>query len=416
MPPARAAAISSAAKKKKPRRNRKRARGSNVSKATIEENIGCCGSKSSHRLAMLFARLRDAGRFQGAIIGVIFVAGALVGIQTYPLSDPDLINVLDKIDTVVLIIFIFELVVKFMAEGKRPHYFFKDAWNIFDFLIVVVGLMPFGGSAVTALRLVRLLRVLKLVRALPRLRILVMGLLKSMSSIAYIGLLLMLLFYLYAVLGVSVFGKNDPVHMGTLHIAFLTLFRCATLEDWTDVMYIAMEGCENYGYDGMEHLCVESSADGLLSVTYFCSFIILSSMMILNLFIGVITSSMQDAKSDLSDEADAEAAGEDAEDEDILEDRLDELGDMMRDIADQLVEMYATHETDMAEMDGTTAEGTRRRSSAASDTAALAAKVHARMVKDELTTPGTGKTSPSGFRATDSSSNPQAPGSSADLP
>ena len=46
----------------------------------------------------------------------------------------------------------------------------------------------------------------------------------------------------YAVLGVSVFGKNDPIHMGTLHIAFLTLFRCATLEDWTDVMYIAMQG------------------------------------------------------------------------------------------------------------------------------------------------------------------------------
>ena len=96
------------------------------------------------------------------------------------------------------------------------------------------------------------------------------------------------------------FGKNDPIHMGTLHIASLTLFRCATLEDWTDVMYIAMEGCENYGYDGNEELCTNNNPTPLMSVIYFCSFIILSSMMILNLFIGVITSSMQDAKTELS--------------------------------------------------------------------------------------------------------------------
>lgn len=69
-----------------------------------------------------------------------------------------------------------------------------------------------------------------------------MGLLQSMSSIAYIGLLLGMLFYLYAVVGVSMFGVNDPVHMGTLHITLLTLFRCATLEDWSDIMYIATTG------------------------------------------------------------------------------------------------------------------------------------------------------------------------------
>lgn len=62
---------------------------------------------------------------------------------------------------------------------------------------------------------------LKLVRALPKLQILVMGLLKSMSSIGYIGLLLGLLFYLYGVLGVSLLGANDPVHMGNLHTAII---------------------------------------------------------------------------------------------------------------------------------------------------------------------------------------------------
>lgn len=206
------------------------------------------------------------------------------------------------IDTAIMWIFIVEIIIKFIAEGKRPWKFFNDTWNVFDFAVVAVGLMPFGSNAVTALRLVRLLRVLKLVRALPKLRILVMGLLKSMSSIAYIGLLLLMLFYLYAVLGVSLFGPNDPVHMSTLHITFLTLFRCATLEDWTDVMYTGMYGCEFWGYGGREDACVASQGKPLTAVLYFASFVVLANMMILNLFIGVITGSMSEAKQTLEEE------------------------------------------------------------------------------------------------------------------
>lgn len=309
-------------------------------KRYLYENVGCYGNKRHDQVVKVFAKLRDAKWFQTSIIGVIFLAGILVGIQTYPLSNQTLISVLEDLDMAVLVIFIAEIVIKLVAEGNRPFDFFKNAWNVFDFLIVVVGLMPFGGNAVTALRLVRLLRVLKLVRALPKLRILVMGLLKSLSSIAYIGLLLGLLFYLYAVLGVSVFGENDPVHMGTLHISFLTLFRCATLEDWTDVMYIAMEGCENYGYDGMEDECTKSTKAPILSVAYFCSFIILSSMMILNLFIGVITSSMQDAKTELT--ADMEEENDEEPDEDVvLIKRLAELEETMLDVADEMNHLVA---------------------------------------------------------------------------
>lgn len=233
-----------------------------------------------------------------------------MGISTYRIESEAAVAVLEGLDLVVVVIFIGEVVVKVAAEGATPLQYFRNAWNVFDFTIVVVGLLPFEGGAVKALRLVRLLRVLKLVRALPKLRILVMGLFLSMSSIAYIGLLLMLLFYLFAVLGVSVFGQNDPVHFGTLHFALLTLFRCATLEDWTDVMYINMFGCSVYGYDGMEDLCVANTEMPVISVGYFVTFTILSSMMILNLFIGVITSSMAEAKSDLSDEADALADAE----------------------------------------------------------------------------------------------------------
>jgi voltage-gated sodium channel len=121
------------------------------------------------------------------------------------------------------------------------------------------------------------------VRALPKLRVLVIGLLKSLSSIVYIGMLLLLLFYLYAVVGVSLFGQADPVFMGTLHIALLTLFRAATLEDWTDLMYTHQIGCDEYGYSGFDSECVAPQAFGGVAVAYWVSFIVMSSMIILNL-------------------------------------------------------------------------------------------------------------------------------------
>lgn len=156
-------------------------------KRYLFENIGWRGNEHHDRIAKKAAHLRDAKWFQTSIIGVIFLAGILVGIQTYPLSDDTLISTLEYVslvvdatlrvsahcassylcrvlDSIVLVIFIVEIVVKLVAEGNQPLDFFRDAWNVFDFLIVVVGLMPFGGGAVTALRLVRLLRVLKLVR------------------------------------------------------------------------------------------------------------------------------------------------------------------------------------------------------------------------------------------------------------
>lgn len=344
MPVRAAAAISSAAKRRTHRRNSSEIKKKPSKKFDPEANIGFRGNNTHDKCSKWFRTLRDKKWFQTSIIIVIFLAGILVGIQTYDIQDESVIDVTTTLDELVMAIFIIEIVVKMAAEGHKPLLFFKDAWNVFDFFIVVVGLMPFGGGAVTALRLVRLLRVLKLVRALPKLRILVMGLLRSLSSIAYIGLLLGLLFYLYAVLGVSVFGANDPVLMGTLHIAFLTLFRCATLEDWTDVMYIAMEGCENYGYDGIEDKCTDSQPQGLMGAIYFCSFIILSSMMILNLFIGVITTSMQEAKTALTAEMEEE---EDLDDDEMMLKRLDQMSEDMEGLAEEMAEFAAQEKEKM---------------------------------------------------------------------
>lgn len=238
--------------------------------------------------------------FQNFVTLAILVAGVLVGIATYPEFSARHESTLEVLNKIILVIFIIEIVVKLLAEGKKPWLYFTDAWNIFDFIIVAAAFLPFGGSSVAILRLLRLLRVLKLIKALPKLQMLVGALLKSIPSMGYVSILLLLLFYIYAVAGVFFFSENDPIHFGDLQTSMLSLFRVVTLEDWTDVMYINMFGCENYGYDGNMDLCTNSSGSPGGSAFFFVSFVLIGTMIFLNLFIGVIMTGMDEAKAEMA--------------------------------------------------------------------------------------------------------------------
>lgn len=256
-----------------------------------------------------FRAIADAPWFQHGITAVILAAGVLVGLETYPAVVERVGHVIHLLDQVILAIFVAEVVVKIGAEGNRPWRYFSDPWNVFDFAIVAVCFMPFNAQGVAVLRLARLLRVLKLVRALPKLQILVSALLKSIPSMGYVSLLLFMLFYLYAVAATMFFGANDPVHFGRLEVSMLSLFRAVTLEDWTDLMYIQMYGCANYGYDGMMAQCTASAATPLTSVAFFVSFVLLGTMVILNLFVGVIMSGMDEAQAEQAELARLERVG-----------------------------------------------------------------------------------------------------------
>jgi voltage-gated sodium channel len=226
---------------------------------------------------------------------VILVAGALAGIETYPHLVERWGGVLSILNLLVLAVFVAEIVVKMGSEGSRPWRYFRDPWNVFDFLIVAVCVLPIEAEGVAVLRLTRLLRVLKLVRALPRLQLLVSALLKSIPSMGYVTLLLALLFYLYAVAATHLFGGNDPVYFGDLQVSTLSLFRVVTLEGWTELLYIQMYGCDAYGYDGWPGLCTAPQANPLTAVAFFVSFILVGTMVIMNLFVGVIMKGMEEA-------------------------------------------------------------------------------------------------------------------------
>ena len=224
-----------------------------------------------------------------------------MGIQTYERQVTHIAHILEQLDFIILLIFTVEVFIKVFAEGTKPLNYFKDPWNIFDFSIVAVCYLAFvtpdlDASFIAVLRLARILRVFKLVTAVPKLQILVGALLRSIPSMGYVGVLLFLLFYIYAAMAVFIYGDNDPVHFDNLHLAMLSLFRVVTLEDWTDIMYTNMYGCDQYGYDGMEELCTNPSASPTGAALFFVSFVLIGTMVIMNLFIGVIMTSMEEAK------------------------------------------------------------------------------------------------------------------------
>jgi voltage-gated sodium channel len=224
--------------------------------------------------------------FQGFIIGVILLAGVLAGVETSPALAAAWGPWLRWLNHAVLAVFVVEIILKFAACGREPRRYFADGWNVFDFLIVTLCFLPAAGPFAAVLRLSRVLRLLRLVSALPKLQLLVGALLKSLSAMGYVSLLLALMFYIYAVAGVHLFGQADPRDFGSLPAALFTLFQVVTLDNWGD-----------------SFARVSTAAPGIVVTLYFVTFIVLGTMIILNLFIGIVMNSMAEMHRELEEGA-----------------------------------------------------------------------------------------------------------------
>jgi voltage-gated sodium channel len=253
-----------------------------------------------------FSKISENRLFKRFIIFTILLAAVVVGIQTYKEFAQKYSSPLSILDGFILLVFIIEAGIKILAEGKKPQNYFKNPWNVFDFLIVVACLLEpifdLGGEFLPVLRLARILRVLRLVTAIPKLQLLVTCLLKSLPSMFYVSILLFLLFYVYGTLAVFFYGENDPIHFRNLQSSILTLFRVVTLEDWTDVMYINMYGSDNYGYSAQDFSkwTPTPSASPLGAAIFFVSFVLIGTMIVLNLVIGVIMNSMDESNREMA--------------------------------------------------------------------------------------------------------------------
>lgn len=250
-------------------------------------------------MSTLVKSIVDANWFQKSILILIILASIIVGLETSESIIQKYGRLLYILDKIIIYAFTFEAILKMLQYGKKFYLYFTDPWNVFDFLIVAVFFIPGDYHFAAVLRLARILRILRLVSVVPKLQLLVRALLKSIPSMVYVSLLLGIHFYIYAVLGVFLWSKNDPSHFSDLPTAFVTLFRVITLEDWTDIMYVNMLGSDKVPFEQISSIPAEPSASPVAAAIYFISFVVFGTMIMLNLFIGVIINSMNEAQKDI---------------------------------------------------------------------------------------------------------------------
>lgn len=223
---------------------------------------------------ILLRTLANSRKINNFIIFVIVINAVTLGLETSAYMTWHFGSLLTFIDRLALLIFSLEILIKFIVA---PGQYFKNPWNIFDFIIVGMSYIPATG-VFTVFRSLRILRILLFISLLPKLRIIVQSLLFALPSIGWLSLLLIIIFYIFAVISTFIFGDAFPEWFGTLGESFYTLFQIMTLESWS--MGIARPIIEHYPY----------------AWAFFVPFVLISAFVILNVFIAVIINGMQEAR------------------------------------------------------------------------------------------------------------------------
>jgi len=217
-------------------------------------------------------RLLADPRTERFVLIVIVINAITLGLETdsgIMANWGDLLHVLDR---VALGIFCAELGAKLFVHRLR---FFRDPWNVFDFTIIAIALMPASG-ALSVLRALRVLRVLRLITVVPSLKRVVGALLSALPGMGSVVLLLGLLCYVGAVMATGLFGEQFPQWFGSIAKSAYTLFQVMTLEGWSDG--IVRPVMEVFPYAWL----------------FFIPFILATTFVVLNLVVGVVVSAMQD--------------------------------------------------------------------------------------------------------------------------
>ena len=215
----------------------------------------------------------DRASTRNAITGVILFNAALLGLETSDRAMAMAGTLIRTLDVACLSIFVVEILAKLFAHGTR---FFRSGWNLFDFVIVGLSLVP-GSQTLSVLRALRILRVLRVISVMPRLRRVVEGFLTALPGMGSVFLLMTLIFYIAAVMATKLFGDSFPQWFGTLGRSGYSLFQIMTLESWS--MGIVRPVMEVYPF----------------AWAFFVPFILVTTFAVVNLVVGLIVNSMQDA-------------------------------------------------------------------------------------------------------------------------
>ena len=257
----------------------------------------------------LLRKLVADPRTERVVMALIVLNAITLGIETSRTAMDKFGTILDTIDRIVLAVFVIELSARLIVQRAK---FFRDGWNLFDFIVVGIALAP-ATEAFSVLRALRILRILRLITAVPTLRRVVEGLILALPGMGSILLLIGLIYYVCAVMAVNLYGTGFPQLFGTLGASLFTLFTIMTLEGWVD---------------GVVKPIMEKFPNAWL---FFIPFIVGTTFTVLNLFIGIIVGAMQE------EHAKAEAAEREAEREIVHE----ETAPLTREIRELKAEIAA---------------------------------------------------------------------------
>jgi voltage-gated sodium channel len=223
------------------------------------------------------ARIVDSNLFTIVIVATIAVNAVVLGLQTYDGVVDKWGSTLDAINAACVAVFIVELTIRIASYWPRPWDFFRNGWNIFDFVVIGATFVPGVAENSTLLRLVRLGRVVRIVRVLPDLRVLLRGVWRSVPPLASIGAVTAMILFVYGMVGWVLFADDLPEQWGNIGRAMLTLFVMLTLENFPVYMDAAME-VHPWAW------------------IYFVSFILVAAFIVLNVLIGIVLNSMEEAR------------------------------------------------------------------------------------------------------------------------
>ncbi|SHJ66338.1 voltage-gated sodium channel [Palleronia salina] len=226
-------------------------------------------------------RFLDRTAVQNTVLGVILFNAIVLGLETSDAVMAEAGPLIVALDTACLTVFVIEIGLKLYARGLD---FFRRGWNIFDFVIVGISMVP-AAQGLTVLRALRILRLLRVVSVAPSLRRVVEGLVNALPGMGSVFVLMGMIFYIGAVMATKLFGDAFPDWFGTLGRSGYTLFQIMTLESWS--MGIVRPVMEVYPYAWL----------------FFVTFIMVTTFAVVNLLVGLIVNSMQDAHHEETNEA-----------------------------------------------------------------------------------------------------------------
>ena len=263
-------------------------------------------------------RIADSPRFQAFIFGVIVLNAITLGLGTYDFS-PEAESALNVLDEVFLGIFVVELAIRITAFGRRPQDFFKEGWNVFDFVVIALAFLPGLRDNITLLRLARLLRVVRLVSVMPDLRILLRAMARSLPPIRSLVLLTVLLMYIYGMVGWILFHEQDPEQWGNIGESLLSLFQILTLENWPEYLERGQE--------------IHPA-----SWIFFVSYVLLASFLVINVLLAIIINSMEEVHEAEREEERRRRGEEIASADGTVVERLEEIRTALDRLEAQLAE------------------------------------------------------------------------------